>query len=66
MEFSIIFPPKSDVSLSMCVSYHHHRHYHHHIACSVLGLVACSVPTDSREVLGEIVVGFVSHMADIS
>ena len=30
--------------------HHHHHHHHHHTACSVLGLVTCSVPINCIEV----------------
>ena len=43
--------------------YHHH---HHHTACSVLGLVPCSGPTNSPQVFRGITLGFVSHTVDIS
>jgi hypothetical protein len=46
--------------------YYYHYHYHHHIARRVLGLVTCSGPTNSREVFRGVVLGFVSHTADIS
>ena len=44
---------------------HHHQH-HHNTACSLLGLVTCSGPTNSREVFRGATFGFVSHTADIS
>jgi fructose/tagatose bisphosphate aldolase len=43
----------------------HHRH-HHYTACSLLGLVTCAGPTNSREVFRGVTLGFISHMADIS
>ena len=43
----------------------HHHHHHHLIAGKVLGLVACSGTTNSREVLWGVVVGVVPHIVDI-
>jgi hypothetical protein len=41
-------------------------HYHQHIACRVSGLVTCSVPINSLEVIPGVGLRFVSHMVDIS
>jgi hypothetical protein len=42
------------------------HHNHHHIGCRVLGLVTSFGPIKSYEVIGRVILGFISHMVDIS
>jgi len=53
-------------NMIIVVTVKNYHHNHHHIACRVLGLVTSFDPIKSREVIGEVVLGFVSHMVDIS
>ena len=43
-----------------------HHHHHHHIACRVLGRIACSGLVTIQEMFSGLVLGFVSHIIDIS
>jgi hypothetical protein len=53
-------------SMMIVVTVKNYHHHHHHIACRVLGLVTSLGPIKSREIVGGIILGFVSHMVDIS
>jgi hypothetical protein len=63
---------KQAANLSPSQYHHHHiiiiiiitsslHHHHHHRACKVLGLMICSGPTNSLEILRGLVLVFVSR-----
>jgi len=53
-------------SMVIVVTIKNYHHNHHHTACRILGLVTPFGPVKSREFVGGVILGFVSHVVNIS